>query len=197
MRIDPEKVKNHRSSFPAMYFASFYLLILLPEMMPVKTKFHMQTNETYLDEAFEEAFHSMRNNVGGPFGAVVVLNGKVIGKGGNRVSSENDPTAHAEIVAIRDACRNIENFDLTGAVLYATCEPCPMCLSAIYWANIKSVYYCSTRHDADSIGFKDNDIYEELNLLPENRKIAFRHITHPLAAGLFREWTEKNDKIPY
>ena len=102
----------------------------------------MKSPENFMNAAFDEAFHSVRNNIGGPFGAVVVLNGLVIGKGGNRVSSQNDPTAHAEIVAIRDACRKIESFDLTGAVLYATCEPCPMCLSAIYWANIQSVYYC-------------------------------------------------------
>ena len=87
----------------------------------------MEPLETYMDEAFSEAFHSMRNNIGGPFGAVVVRDGKIIGKGGNQVSSQNDPTAHAEIVAIRDACRRMENFDLAGTVLYATCEPCPMC----------------------------------------------------------------------
>ncbi len=157
----------------------------------------MESIEMYLNEAFSEAQHSVRNNVGGPFGAVVVKDGKIIGKGGNLVSSLNDPTAHAEITAIRDACKNIENFDLSGAVLYATCEPCPMCLSAIYWANIQSVYYCSTRYDAAAIGFKDNHIYEELNLLPEERKINFSRIQHPKAADLFREWTEKTDKTVY
>ncbi len=157
----------------------------------------MEETEMYLNEAFNEAFQSVRNNVGGPFGAVVVLDGMVIGKGGNRVSSLNDPTAHAEIVAIRDACQNIGNFDLTGADLYATCEPCPMCLSAIYWANIKAVYFCSTRYEADAIGFKDNHIYEELNQLPEQRKINFRQVNHPKAIDLFREWTDKTDKIPY
>ena len=153
----------------------------------------MQDIETYLDEAFTEAFHSVRANVGGPFGAVIVMDGKVIGKGGNMVSSQNDPTAHAEITAIRDACQHIQNFNLTGAVLYATCEPCPMCLSAIYWANIKGVYYCSTRHDAAGIGFKDNHIYEELNLLPENRNINFEQVNHPRAVELFREWAEKTE----
>jgi guanine deaminase len=157
----------------------------------------MEGNEAYMDEAFKEALHSVRNNVGGQFGAVVVMDGKIIGKGGNRVSSQNDPTAHAEIVAIRDACRNIKNFDLTGAELFATCEPCPMCLSAIYWANIKSVYYCSSRHDAASIGFKDNHIYEELNLPGEQRKINFQHLDHPMAEDIFREWIEKTDKTPY
>jgi guanine deaminase len=157
----------------------------------------MKSPENYLNSAFKEAFHSVRNNVGGPFGAVVVMDGIIVGKGGNQVSSHNDPTAHAEIVAIRDACRNIESFDLTGAVLYATCEPCPMCLSAIYWANIEAVYYCSTRHDAASVGFKDNHIYEELNQPPENRTIDFLQVPHPLAVELFREWTEKTDKIDY
>jgi tRNA(Arg) A34 adenosine deaminase TadA len=157
----------------------------------------MKSPENYMNTAFKEAFDSVRNNIGGPFGAVVVMDGIIIGKGGNRVSSQNDPTAHAEIVAIRDACRKIESFDLTGAVLYATCEPCPMCLSAIYWANIESVYYCSTRHDAASIGFKDNHIYEELNLVPEKRKIDFLQLELPQSAELFREWTEKTDKTPY
>ncbi len=157
----------------------------------------MQLHEKYLNEAFDLAYQSIRNNIGGPFGAVVVMDGKIIGKGGNRVISQNDPTAHAEIVAIREACRNISNFDLSGAVLYATCEPCPMCLSAIYWANIKEVYYCSTRYQAEAIGFRDNHIYEEMNLLPEERTLSFHQVTHPEAAGLFREWTEKQDKMPY
>ncbi|MEI7661004.1 MAG: nucleoside deaminase [Bacteroidota bacterium] len=157
----------------------------------------MEMIESYMNEAFDEAFRSVRNNIGGPFGAVVLMDGRIIGKGGNRVSSQNDPTAHAEIVAIRDACTNIHNFDLAGAVIYSTCEPCPMCLSAIYWANIRSVYYVSTRYQAEAIGFKDNHIYEEINLHPSDRRIAFRQVEHPKAAELFREWTEKNDKISY
>ena len=157
----------------------------------------METIESYMNEAFDEAFHSVRDNIGGPFGAVILMDGRVIGKGGNQVSSLNDPTAHAEIMAIRDACRNISSFDLSGAVIYSTCEPCPMCLSAIYWANIRSVFYVSTRHQAEEIGFKDNHIYEELNLHPSGRRINFSQVEHPRAAELFREWTEKNDKIPY
>ena len=157
----------------------------------------MQSHEKYLNEAFDLAYQSVRNNIGGPFGAIVVMDGKIIGKGGNRVISQNDPTAHAEIVAIREACRNISNFDLTGAVIYATCEPCPMCLSAIYWANIKEVYYCLTRYQAEAIGFRDNHIYEEMNLLPEERALSFHQVTHPEAARLFREWMEKQDKMAY
>jgi tRNA(Arg) A34 adenosine deaminase TadA len=157
----------------------------------------MEKIEAYMNEAFKEAYHSMRNNIGGPFGAIVVLDGKIIGRGGNQVSSHNDPTAHAEIVAIRDACRNVASFDLSGTVLYATCEPCPMCLSAIYWANIQTVYYCATRHDAATIGFQDNHIYEELNLPVGQRRIRFEKTDHPLAAELFREWSAKPDKIEY
>jgi guanine deaminase len=157
----------------------------------------MESHEDYLNIAFEEAFKSLRTNIGGPFGAVVVMDGKIIGKGGNRVMSQNDPTAHAEIVAIRNACRSINNFDLSGATIYATCEPCPMCLSAIYWANIKEIYYCSTRYEAEAVGFRDNHIYKEMNLLPEERTLSFHQVNHPEAAGLFREWTEKQDKMPY
>jgi tRNA(Arg) A34 adenosine deaminase TadA len=157
----------------------------------------MESSDNYLDTAFEEAFKSLRANIGGPFGAVVVKDGKIIGKGGNCVISQNDPTAHAEIVAIRDACRSINNFDLSGATIYATCEPCPMCLSAIYWANIREVYYCSTRYEAEAVGFRDNSIYKEMNLLPKERTLSFHQVNHPEAAGLFREWTEKQDKMPY
>lgn len=157
----------------------------------------MDVIENYFDEAFKEAFQSVRSNNGGPFGAVIVKDGKVIGRGGNKVTSLHDPTAHAEIVAIRDACSLLKSFDLTGASLYSTCEPCPMCFAAIYWSNIKSVYYCSTRHDANEIGFKDNHIYEELNLPQEQRRIPFEQVHHPKATELFTEWKHKSDKIPY
>ncbi|MCX6247246.1 MAG: nucleoside deaminase [Bacteroidetes bacterium] len=157
----------------------------------------MHTDEIFLNEAFGLAYQSVRNNIGGPFGAVVVMDGKIIGRGGNLVLSQNDPTAHAEIVAIRDACTNLNNFDLSGAVLYATCEPCPMCLSAIYWANISKVYYCSSRYDAEAIGFRDNHIYEEMAVPPEKRTLSFHRVHHPEAAVLFREWSEKQNKMPY
>jgi guanine deaminase len=156
-----------------------------------------ESHEFYMNVAFEEAFSSVRNNIGGPFGAVVVMDGKIIGKGGNQVLLQNDPTAHAEITAIRDAGKKISNFDLSGAVLYATCEPCPMCLSAIYWANIGAVFFTSTRLDAASIGFRDNHIYEELNLPFKERKISFHQLNHPMADGLLREWSEKQDKRSY
>ena len=157
----------------------------------------MQQHEKYLNEAFDLAYQSLRNNIGGPFGAIVVMDGKIIGKGGNEVILLNDPTAHAEIVAIREACKTIGFFDLSGAILYATCEPCPMCLSAIYWANIKEIFYCLTRYQAEAIGFRDNHIYEEINLLPEERAVSFHHVPHSEADGLFMEWAEKKDKMVY
>ena len=157
----------------------------------------MENHKKYLDEAFKEAFRGVKNNLGGPFGAVVVLNEKIIGKGCNHVIGDNDPTAHAEIVAIREACQNIKNFDLSGAILYSTCEPCPMCLSAIYWANIQALYFCSTRHQAEEIGFKDNHIYNELNMKIGDRSISTRQLDHPMAKLLFGEWMTKSDKTPY
>jgi tRNA(Arg) A34 adenosine deaminase TadA len=157
----------------------------------------MEPTEKYMNKAFSEAFNSIRNNIGGPFGAVIVVDGKIVGKGGNQVISLNDPTAHAEIVAIRDACQCLGTFDLSGAVLYATCEPCPMCFSAIYWANIDTVYFCLTRHDAASIGFRDNHIYEELDRPVDQRKLKFIRVENTHATSLFNEWQEKMDKVLY
>lgn len=157
----------------------------------------MDYKESFLSEAFALAKHSVQSNMGGPFGAIIVLDGIIIGRGVNQVTSKHDPTAHAEIMAIRDACANLKTHNLDGAVLYSTCEPCPMCFSAIYWANLRAVYYASTRHDAAAIGFKDNHIYEEIGLRPDQRSIVFHRVTHPLAPELFNQWTLKTDKIPY
>jgi guanine deaminase len=154
-------------------------------------------HEQYLEKAFDEAFSGMRSNKGGPFGAVIVLNGTIIGRGCNLVLSTNDPTAHAEIVAIRDACKAVNNFHLDGAILYITCEPCPMCLSAIYWAQIKNIYYCSTKVDADRIGFDDNNIYKELGIQLQGINLKLEQIKSPRAAELFNEWLKKEDKINY
>lgn len=151
----------------------------------------------YFDLAFEEAFTSVNSDTGGPFGAVVVKDNVIIGKGGNRVIGSNDPTAHAEIVAIRDACAYLGTFDLIGAEIFTTCEPCPMCLAAIYWANIARVHYCLTRYDAESIGFRDQHLYEELPLEPGNRSIPFIRHEHPKAKSLFEAWASKRDKTPY
>ena len=119
----------------------------------------------YMEEAKKIADENLKTNDGGPFGACIVLNGKIIGRGSNLVIKENDPTAHAEIVAIRDACKNINSYDLRECEIYTTCFPCPMCLSAIVWANIKKVYYGNTKEDANSIGFRDDQIYKFISNL--------------------------------
>jgi guanine deaminase len=154
-------------------------------------------DEYYLTEAFQEAFQGMRKNNGGPFGAVIVKDDVIIGKGCNMVVSQNDPTAHAEIAAIRQACFNTGNYDLSGSVLFSTCEPCPMCFSAVYWANIKEVIYCLSRQDAELMGFKDNHIYHEISKTPSERNIRFRKADHPSINALMEEWKLKPDKFRY
>ncbi len=154
-------------------------------------------HEDYLLKAFEYAFDGIRNNYGGPFGAVVVRDGVILGNGCNRVTSACDPTAHAEVMAIRNACAATGSFHLDDAVIYATCEPCPMCLSAIYWARISQVYYCSSRNDAESIGFADNHIYKELGIQPAHTSLKLTQISLPKGEDLFKEWRKKEDKINY
>ncbi|NLA15404.1 MAG: nucleoside deaminase [Bacteroidales bacterium] len=154
-------------------------------------------DKEFLTLAAEEAIQSVTNNLGGPFGAVIVQNGQVIGKGTNRVTSTNDPTAHAEIVAIREACRNTKSFHLSGAVLYTSCEPCPMCLAAIYWAGIQTVYYGADKEDAKNMGFDDKFIYEQLVLPIEEREVSMVRLEVPMVKELQKIWEEKEDKIPY
>ena len=136
------------------------------------------SNATYMREAVQLAEQGMRSGRGGPFGCVVVRRGKIVGRGSNRVTSTNDPTAHAEVVAIRDACTALQTFQLTDCELYTSCEPCPMCLSAIYWARIPQVYYGSTRADAAAIGFDDEFIYQQVPLAPEARTVKTVSYTH-------------------
>ena len=124
----------------------------------------MTREEKFMEEAIQLAYQGMTNNEGGPFGCIVVNGEEIIGRGNNKVSCNNDPTAHAEITAIRDACKNIGSFQLTGCEIYTSCEPCPMCLGAIYWARPKAVYYANTRNDAAEIGFDDAMIYEEMSV---------------------------------
>ena len=155
------------------------------------------THKQYLTEAFTEAFRGIHENLGGPFGAVVVKNGEIIGRGCNRVIFENDPTAHAEVTAIRDACKVLGSYDLSGTVIYSTCEPCPMCLSAIYWSKIEAVYYSLTRFDAEEIGFSDRRIYEEFDKKPEERSLKMHLVDHPDAKALFAEWSENPNKVLY
>ncbi|NNE46893.1 MAG: nucleoside deaminase [Rhodothermales bacterium] len=133
----------------------------------------------------------------GPFGAVVVRGDKIIAEGTNQVTSTFDPTAHAEIVAIRNACDVMGSFQLTGCELYASCEPCPMCLGAIYWARPDRVYYASTRHDAAAAGFDDDYIYTELAVAPGDRQLKMTRIIRDEASEPFRVWTENRDRIPY
>lgn len=151
----------------------------------------------YLKKAIDQAFTGIKNKQGGPFGAVIVRDGTIIGVGCNKVTSANDPTAHAEIVAIREACKNTGHFHLENAVLYTSCEPCPMCMAAIYWAGIKAVYYCADRNDAHRIGFGDKFIYEELTLPPGERSIAMKYVEMPEARELFDIWEKDNQKIMY
>ena len=148
-------------------------------------------------EAIRLSLAKMRGNHGGPFGAVVVRRGKIVGRGWNQVTSTNDPTAHAEMVAIRDACRRLKTFVLEDCVLYTSCEPCPMCLSAIYWARLKTVYYGNTRKDAQKIEFDDDLIYEEVAAPIARRKIPMKQLLRLEALAAFKEWGDKADKIRY
>lgn len=136
-------------------------------------------------------------NGGGPFGAVMVKDGVMIAASNNRVTLNNDPTAHAEVMAIRKACKKLNTFDLTGCVLYASCEPCPMCLSAMYWAHIDHYFYANQKEDAKSIGFDDQFIYEELDKPVSKRFMPREQILRDEAMEVFRMWTEKEDKIEY
>jgi guanine deaminase len=151
----------------------------------------------FMSKAIELSSEGMNQNCGGPFGAVIVKNGKIIGKGFNQVIKTNDPTAHAEIVAIREASRNINSFDLSGCEIYTSCEPCPMCLSAIYWANIDKIYYANTKEDAALAGFRDDFIYEEISKKIEERKKVYKQISRDQAQTIFMKWINKADKIEY
>ena len=148
-------------------------------------------------EAIRISVQMMRRGQGGPFGAVVVRKGKVVGRGWNQVTSGNDPTAHAEVTAIRDACKRLKTFQLTGCELYTSCEPCPMCLSAMYWARLKKVYYGNTRKDAAKIDFDDDFIYQEIPLAIRRRKLPMRQLMRKEALAAFEEWKKKADKIRY
>jgi len=151
----------------------------------------------FMKEAIKLAIEGMNANKGGPFGAVVVRNNLIIGKGCNKVTSSNDPTAHAEIVAIREACKTTGSFNLEGCELFTTCEPCPMCLGAIYWAGISRVYYACTREDAANLGFDDLFIYKEFSLSIKERKIPFIQLAQPEAREVFKMWDAKSDKKLY
>ena len=151
----------------------------------------------YMKIAKDLSEDNLKTNSGGPFGACVVKDGKIIGKGSNHVLSNNDPTAHAEIMAIRDACRNINSYDLNDCELYTSCYPCPMCLSATIWSNIKKVYYGNTKEDAANIGFRDDFIYDIIKSDNKDNIIELKCIDREETIKAFNEYKEKNDKIIY
>lgn len=156
----------------------------------------MGKDNEYMMRAIELSKEAV-NNGGGPFGAVIIKNGKVIAEASNTVTQDNDPTAHAEINAIRIAAKNLSTFDLDGAVIYSSCEPCPMCLSAIYWAKIGKLFYANTREDASKIGFSDEFIYTEIPKAPEKRKIVTKQILNKEALIAFKLWEQSENKIEY
>lgn len=150
----------------------------------------------FMERAIKLANDSVDYN-GGPFGAVVVKDGEIIAEGSNCVTLHNDPTAHAEVTAIRNACSKLNTFDLSGCEIYTSCEPCPMCLASMYWARIDRYYYGCTQHDAKQIGFDDSFIYTEIELKAENRKIKSSQLLHKQALTAFQKWDAKEDKTEY
>lgn len=152
--------------------------------------------EKYMKRAIQLAVDNVRNG-GGPFGAVIVKDGRIVAEGVNRVTSQHDPTAHAEVQAIREACRKMETFDLTGCEIYSSCEPCPMCLGAIYWAHLSHLYFAGTKIDAARAGFDDAFIYKELPLDIKHRQLPTETMMHDEALQPFDEWMKSSDKIKY
>ena len=153
-------------------------------------------NIDFMKRAIELSIQNIKNN-GGPFGCIIVKENKIIAEGVNRVTHNNDPTAHAEIIAIRNACKKLNTFNLEKCELYTSCEPCPMCLSAIYWSHIDKIYYGNSRLDASKIGFDDDFIYNELNKDLSSRKIQMKQISQKEAKKAFLDWDKKIDKVEY
>lgn len=157
----------------------------------------MQQHEYFMQMAIELATANVEQSSGGPFGAVIVRDGTLIAKSANQVTATNDPTAHAEVSAIRLACQVSGTFDLQGCIIYTSCEPCPMCLSAIYWAHIDEIYYANTKVDAANIGFDDNFIYEELAKPADQRKVPIKQLMRDEAQHTFRLWESTSSKTNY
>lgn len=156
----------------------------------------MMKKDDFMRKAIELSLKNIENG-GGPFGAVIVKDGEIIATGVNRVTASCDPTAHAEVSAIREAARKLGTFNLSGCEIYTSCEPCPMCLGAIYWARLDKMYYANTKTDAKNIGFDDSFIYDELELKPANRKLPSETLLHNEAIKAFETWASKDDKIEY
>jgi len=157
----------------------------------------MTREEIFMQHAILLSRQGMLNKEGGPFGCVIVKENIIVGRGNNKVICNNDPTAHAEIIAIRDACKNLGTFKLNGCEIYTSCEPCPMCLGAIYWARPSIIYYANNRKNAADIGFDDAMIYNEMKVEVSNRKIPMVSISSIAALKVFKEWEQKIDKETY
>jgi len=154
-------------------------------------------DKAFLQQAVDLAVDNAESGQGGPYGAIIVKDNQLIAASGNKVTTTMDPTAHAEVMAIRLACQKLNDFQLQGCILYSSCEPCPMCLGAIYWARLAKVYYACSRHDAAAANFDDSFIYDEISVLPHQRSIAMLHLTLPDAIQPFKIWAEKSDKVLY
>ena len=157
----------------------------------------MSEHELFMRAAIQLAEEGLKAGAGGPFGAVVVKNGIIVGRGWNQVTSMNDPTAHAEVMAIRDACSKLGSFQLDDCEIYTSCEPCPMCLGAIYWARPNKVYYACTHNDAAKAGFDDSFIYKQMALHPGQRRIPATELLRTESLLIFKKWAEKSDKVKY
>jgi guanine deaminase len=153
--------------------------------------------EKFMQAAIELSEYAVREGHGGPFGCVVVKDGQIVGRGWNTVLRDNDPTAHAEIMAIRDACAQLGSHQLQGCDIYTSCEPCPMCMGAVYWARPARLYYANNRKDAAAIGFDDSFIYEEINISDDKKHIPFQEYPNSRAAEIFKNWANKNPKPEY
>ncbi len=157
----------------------------------------MTREENFMQQAIALSQQAIDTKLGGPFGCVIVKNNEVVGKGHNKVTSTNDPTAHAEVVAIRDACKNLQTFQLDDCEVYTSCEPCPMCLAAIYWARPKAIYFANTKQDAANTGFDDSMLYEEMAKPLADRKIPITNVGRAEAIKVFEGWLKDQDKICY
>ena len=154
-------------------------------------------HEQFMRRAIELAQLGVDDNLGGPFGCVVVKDGEIVGEGSNSVTSTNDPTAHAEVVAIREACKNLNSFQLDGCSIYTSCEPCPMCLGAIYWARPSAIFIAATRDDAAVAGFDDELFYSELEKPNDERQLKMQSLLREESQKVFKNWIEKPDKVEY
>ena len=157
----------------------------------------MTREERFMQEAIKLSEEGINNNDGGPFGCVIVRGDEIVGRGNNKVTSSNDPTAHAEVVAIRDACKNLSTFQLSDCEIYTSCEPCPMCFGAIYWARLKKVYFAARQEDAAQAGFDDSFIYQQLHLPHLQRNIPFIRLNHPKYRKPFELWNLTLEKVKY